>query len=56
MKHVLVNVDAKGKCSFDFRPVHMNTLTTDVEPVPKKRAVLTSPERESISAVEAKTH
>ncbi|MBO9662581.1 succinate dehydrogenase flavoprotein subunit [Dokdonella sp.] len=39
MKHTLVNVDANGKCSFDFRPVHMNTLTTDVEPVPPKKRV-----------------
>jgi succinate dehydrogenase / fumarate reductase flavoprotein subunit len=39
MKHTLVGVDAKGKCSFDFRPVHMNTLTTDVEPVPPKKRV-----------------
>ena len=39
MKHTLVNVDAKGKCSFDFRPVHMNTLTNDVETVPPKKRV-----------------
>ncbi len=39
MKHTLVNVDAKGACSFDFRPVHMSTLTTDVEPVPPKKRV-----------------
>ena len=36
-KHTLVNVDEKGKCAFDFRPVHMNTLTSDVAPVPPKK-------------------
>ncbi|WP_395681927.1 succinate dehydrogenase flavoprotein subunit [Dokdonella sp.] len=39
MKHTLVNVDDKGKCAFDSRPVHMNTLTGDVEPVPPKKRV-----------------
>ncbi|MDR2012766.1 MAG: succinate dehydrogenase flavoprotein subunit [Rhodanobacter sp.] len=39
MKHTLVNVDENGKCSFDFRPVHMKTLTNDVEPVPPKKRV-----------------
>jgi succinate dehydrogenase / fumarate reductase, flavoprotein subunit len=39
MKHTLVSVDDKGTCGFDFRPVHMNTLTTDVEPVPPKKRV-----------------
>jgi succinate dehydrogenase / fumarate reductase flavoprotein subunit len=39
MKHTLVNVDEKGKCAFDFRPVHTNTLTSDVAPVPPKKRV-----------------
>jgi len=39
MKHTLVNVDEKGNCRFDYRPVHMNTLTKDVEPVPPKKRV-----------------
>ncbi len=39
MKHTLVSVDANGKCGFDSRPVHMNTLTGDVEPVPPKKRV-----------------
>ncbi len=39
MKHTLVNVDAKGQCKFDFRPVHMNTMTNDVEPIPPKKRV-----------------
>jgi len=38
-KHTLVTVDGKGACAFDFRPVHMNTLTSDVEPVPPKKRV-----------------
>jgi succinate dehydrogenase / fumarate reductase flavoprotein subunit len=38
-KHTLVTVDDKGACAFDFRPVHMNTLTSDVEPVPPKKRV-----------------
>jgi succinate dehydrogenase / fumarate reductase flavoprotein subunit len=38
-KHTLVKVDDKGKCNFDFRPVHMNTLTDDVQPVPPKARV-----------------
>ncbi|HEY0178419.1 MAG TPA: succinate dehydrogenase flavoprotein subunit [Dokdonella sp.] len=38
-KHTLVSVDASGRCSFDFRPVHMFTLTKDVEPVPPKKRV-----------------
>jgi succinate dehydrogenase / fumarate reductase flavoprotein subunit len=38
-KHTLVTVDEKGKCSFDFRPVHMNTLTDEVKPVPPKARV-----------------
>ena len=29
-KHTLVTVDDKGKCSFDYRPVHMYTLSDDV--------------------------
>jgi succinate dehydrogenase / fumarate reductase flavoprotein subunit len=37
MKHTLVSVDAKGNCAFDFRPVHLTTLTNDVEAVPPKK-------------------
>ena len=39
MQHTLATVDEKGKCAFDSRPVHMNTLTTDVEAVPPKKRV-----------------
>ena len=31
MKHTLVWVDGPGKVRFDYRPVHLNTLTSDVE-------------------------
>ncbi|HET8765667.1 MAG TPA: succinate dehydrogenase flavoprotein subunit [Rhodanobacter sp.] len=38
LKHTLVKVDDAGKTSFDYRPVHMYTLTDEVEMVqPKKR-------------------
>ncbi len=36
MKHTLVSVDDKGKTSFEFRPVHMDTMTKEVDPVPPK--------------------
>jgi succinate dehydrogenase / fumarate reductase flavoprotein subunit len=36
MKHTLCWVDAKGSTRFDYRPVHLNTLTDDVEPIPPK--------------------
>jgi succinate dehydrogenase / fumarate reductase, flavoprotein subunit len=39
MKHTLVKVDENGKTSFDFRPVHMYTLTSEVEVVPPKKRV-----------------
>jgi succinate dehydrogenase / fumarate reductase, flavoprotein subunit len=39
MKHTLVKVDESGKTSFDFRPVHMYTLTDEVEVVPPKKRV-----------------
>jgi succinate dehydrogenase / fumarate reductase flavoprotein subunit len=32
-------VDAKGKVALDTRPVHMYTLTNDVEVVPPKARV-----------------
>lgn len=38
-KHTLVWIDEQGKSSFDFRPVHMYTLTDDVEVVPPKKRV-----------------
>ena len=39
MKHTLVSVDDKGVCSFDYRPVHSNTLTDEVETVPPAKRV-----------------
>ena len=36
MKHTLCWVDARGATSFDYRPVHMNTLSDEVEPIPPK--------------------
>jgi succinate dehydrogenase / fumarate reductase flavoprotein subunit len=38
-KHTLVGVDETGKTHFDFRPVHMYTMTSDVEVVPPKKRV-----------------
>jgi succinate dehydrogenase / fumarate reductase, flavoprotein subunit len=36
LKHTLVSVDADGKTRFDDRPVHLNTLTDEVDAVPPK--------------------
>ncbi|NBX41205.1 MAG: succinate dehydrogenase/fumarate reductase flavoprotein subunit, partial [Gammaproteobacteria bacterium] len=36
MKHTLIWVDEQGKTRIDYRPVHLNTLTNEVEPVPPK--------------------
>jgi succinate dehydrogenase / fumarate reductase flavoprotein subunit len=36
MKHTLVSVDANGKTSFDYRPVHLQPMTNEVEAVPPK--------------------
>ena len=36
MKHSLVWVDAGGKVKIDYRPVHMRTMTNEVEVVPPK--------------------
>jgi succinate dehydrogenase / fumarate reductase, flavoprotein subunit len=38
MKHTLCWVDARGSTTFDYRPVHLNTLTDEVESIaPKAR-------------------
>ena len=39
MKHTLVAVGADARCTFDFRPVHMQPMTSDVEAVPPKKRV-----------------
>jgi succinate dehydrogenase / fumarate reductase flavoprotein subunit len=36
LKHTLSYVDDHGKVTFDYRPVHLNTLTDEVAPVPPK--------------------
>ncbi|HWS26971.1 MAG TPA: succinate dehydrogenase flavoprotein subunit [Xanthomonadales bacterium] len=36
LKHTLAYVDDKQKVSFDYRPVHLYTLTNEVEAVPPK--------------------
>ena len=39
MKHTLSWVNEQGKVAFEYRPVHLNTLTDDVEVVPPKARV-----------------
>jgi len=39
MKHSLIWVDDAGQVRIDYRPVHMQTLTRDVEPVPPRARV-----------------
>jgi succinate dehydrogenase / fumarate reductase flavoprotein subunit len=39
MKHTLSWVSNHGDVQLDYRPVHLNTLTSDVEPVPPKARV-----------------
>jgi succinate dehydrogenase / fumarate reductase, flavoprotein subunit len=36
MKHTLCWVSPSGATRFDYRPVHLNTLTDDVESIPPK--------------------
>jgi succinate dehydrogenase / fumarate reductase flavoprotein subunit len=36
LKHTLAWVDRGSGVRIDYRPVHLNTLTSDVEPVPPK--------------------
>jgi succinate dehydrogenase / fumarate reductase flavoprotein subunit len=36
MKHTLCWVDGAGRSQLDYRPVHMHTLTSDVEVIPPK--------------------
>jgi len=36
MKHTVVWVEGPGKVKFDYRAVHLNTLTDDVESIPPK--------------------
>ena len=40
MKHTLSWMETdSGKVNFDYRPVHMNTLTDEVETIPPKKRV-----------------
>ena len=39
MKHTLCWVDGSGKTRLDYRPVHLNTLTKDVDAIPPKPRV-----------------
>ena len=38
-KHTLTWLDENNNVRFDYRPVHMNTMTDEVEPVPPKKRV-----------------
>jgi succinate dehydrogenase / fumarate reductase flavoprotein subunit len=39
MKHTLAWIEQEGKARLDYRPVHMNTLTDEVEVIPPKARV-----------------
>jgi len=39
MKHTLCSIDAQGNTKIDYRPVHMYTMSKDIEPVPPKARV-----------------
>jgi succinate dehydrogenase / fumarate reductase flavoprotein subunit len=39
MKHTLAWLDGKGKVEFGYRPVHMETMTDEVAPIPPKKRV-----------------
>ena len=39
LKHTLSSLDEKGNVTFDYRPVHMYTLTEEVDVVPLKKRV-----------------
>jgi len=39
MKHTLAWIDEKGRTRIDYRPVHMNTLSNEVQPIPPKARV-----------------
>ena len=39
MKHTLAYIDDSGQVSFDYRPVHMYTLTDECEVIPPKQRV-----------------
>ena len=39
LKHTLSSLDENGNVTFEYRPVHMYTLTDEVEVVPLKKRV-----------------
>lgn len=39
MKHTLTWLSADGKVDFDYRPVHLYTLSDDCEVIPPKKRV-----------------
>ena len=39
MKHTLSWLDRDGSVSFDYRPVHLETMTDEVEAIPPKARV-----------------
>jgi succinate dehydrogenase / fumarate reductase flavoprotein subunit len=39
MKHTLASLDDNGNVSFEYRPVHVHTLTDEVEAVPPKARI-----------------
>jgi len=39
MKHTLAWLDNAGKTAIDYRPVHLNTLSNEVQPIPPKARV-----------------
>jgi succinate dehydrogenase / fumarate reductase flavoprotein subunit len=39
MKHTLAWIDEKGRTKLEYRPVHMNTLSNEVKPIPPKARV-----------------
>jgi succinate dehydrogenase / fumarate reductase flavoprotein subunit len=39
MKHTLAWVDDNGKVTFDYRPVHKETMTDEVDYIPPKARV-----------------
>jgi succinate dehydrogenase / fumarate reductase flavoprotein subunit len=39
MKHAVTSIDESGKTTFEFRPVHLYTLTNEIQPFPPKARV-----------------
>ena len=39
IRHTLAWMDGQGRVSIDYRPVHMHTLSGDVEAIPPKARV-----------------